>query len=163
MKNCFLPLAFVASALAFVSCNQKPDNSAQVKDLEDRIHQLEDQQKQLQLKSEQDKLAADRAALDAEKEKLREQQKAINRSTPVRSSGATSEGPSSGTAPTAEYQEGSEASNAQGIEADSYNLFYERLQSQGHWFEDPSYGYVWQPGVAEQDENWRPYTDGHWV
>src|SRR5437868_982473 len=160
MKKCFLPLVFVASALAFVSCNQKSDNSAQVKDLEDRIRQLEDQEKQLQLKSEQDKLATDRAALEAEKERLREQQNAINQSTPVKSSDATSRVPSSGTATTpADYQE-ADVNNAQGIDADSYNLFYERLEPEGHWFEDPNYGYVWQPGVAEHSENCRRYTDG---
>ena len=45
----------------------------------------------------------------------------------------------------------------------SYDVFYEDLQEGGHWFEDATYGYVWQPDVAAENPDWRPYTDGHWV
>jgi hypothetical protein len=45
----------------------------------------------------------------------------------------------------------------------SFDVFYQRLQSGGHWFDDPTYGYVWQPDAAASDANWRPYSDGHWV
>ena len=47
--------------------------------------------------------------------------------------------------------------------AGDYDVFYDRLSSQGHWFNDDDYGYVWQPNVAESGSNWRPYADGHWV
>jgi hypothetical protein len=44
-----------------------------------------------------------------------------------------------------------------------YDVFYDRLSSDGHWFNDDDYGYVWQPNVAVSDPSWRPYADGHWV
>jgi hypothetical protein len=44
-----------------------------------------------------------------------------------------------------------------------YDIFYERLSSDGNWFYDDDYGYVWQPNVAVSTSSWRPYTDGHWV
>ena len=89
MKNPFLPLAFVASVLALASCNQQPDNSAQLKVLEERIRQLEDQEKQIHNQTEQDKLATDRTALEAEKAKRQEEQNTIAHSTPAKSSNGT--------------------------------------------------------------------------
>jgi hypothetical protein len=44
-----------------------------------------------------------------------------------------------------------------------YDLFYDRLATDGHWFNDDDYGYVWQPSVAVTTASWRPYADGHWV
>src|SRR6516225_6258637 len=44
-----------------------------------------------------------------------------------------------------------------------YDVFYDRLSPDGHWFYDDDYGYVWQPNVAITDSSWRPYADGHWV
>jgi hypothetical protein len=44
-----------------------------------------------------------------------------------------------------------------------YDVFYERLSSDGTWFYDDDYGYVWQPTVAVSTSSWQPYTDGHWV
>jgi len=44
-----------------------------------------------------------------------------------------------------------------------YDVFYERLSSDGNWFYDDDYGYVWQPNVAVSTSSWQPYTDGHWV
>jgi hypothetical protein len=157
MKRPFVTLVFTTSAFALVSCNQTPDNSAQVKALEDRIRQLEDQEKQLQLQTQQDKLAADRAALETEKQKLREQQSAIEQAADKPGTAAASR--FSGTpAQPADYPDDSGPQ-----QTDTYNLFYDRLQPEGRWFEDETYGYVWQPAVAERDDNWRPYTDGHWA
>jgi SNF2 family DNA or RNA helicase len=131
--------------------------------LEDRIRRLEDQEKQLQLQSEKDKLAADRAVLDAEKQKFQEQQNAAAQATPPltplpsdaaqpqKSVRVESDSRTSGGSPTGPYN------------VDSYNVFYERLQSEGRWYDDDKYGYVWQPSEAERDESWRPYTDGHWA
>jgi hypothetical protein len=164
MKKPFLALVFVASALVLASCNQQPDNSAQVKALEDRIRQLEDQEKQLQLQTEQDKLAADRAALEADRQKLREQQNALVQATPTsKPYTASADSSSEGSARPADYQDDSGPKVSQRPDTDSYNLFYDRLQPEGRWFEDDTYGYVWQPGIAERDDNWRPYTDGHWA
>jgi hypothetical protein len=47
--------------------------------------------------------------------------------------------------------------------AGSYDVFYDGLATQGRWFNDDNYGYVWQPQVAESTSDWRPYADGHWV
>ena len=63
------------------------------------------------------------------------------------------------------YQQEDTDSN---VEPDSdaggdYDVFYDGLASQGRWFNDDDYGYVWQPNVAESGGNWRPYSDGHWV
>jgi hypothetical protein len=48
-------------------------------------------------------------------------------------------------------------------EQQSFDVFYQGLQSGGHWFDDPTYGEIWQPDVASSDANWRPYSDGHWA
>jgi hypothetical protein len=46
---------------------------------------------------------------------------------------------------------------------EDYDVFYDRLSSDGRWFYEDDYGYVWQPNVAESTPDWRPYSDGHWV
>src|SRR5690348_5067142 len=138
-------------AIFLVSCNQQPDITAQIKGLEDRIRQLEDQEKQLQLQSEQDKLAADRAAYDAEKQKFQDQQNAEAKPTPKssRTSSAVVRSPMS---VRKEYDtDVPDDSQTDLYRADSYNVFYERLQSKGHWFNDDTYGSVWQPSEAERD------------
>jgi hypothetical protein len=164
MKKPFLTLVLATSTFALVSCNQTPDNSGQVKALEDRIRQLEDQEKQLQLQAQQDKLAADRAALEAEKQQLREQQNAIVQATPTsKPYTASADSSSEGSTRSADYRDDLGPKASQRPDTDSYNLFYDRLQPEGRWFEDDTYGYVWQPGIAERDDNWRPYTDGHWA
>ena len=45
---------------------------------------------------------------------------------------------------------------------DSYDVFYDQLSADGHWIYAENYGYVFQPKVAENNPNWRPYTNGHW-
>src|SRR6516164_2773864 len=82
MNKCFLTTILALQTILLVSCNQQPDNTAQIKALEDRIRQLEDQEKQLQLQNEQDRLNAERAAFDAEKQKFQEQQNAAAQATP---------------------------------------------------------------------------------
>jgi DNA repair exonuclease SbcCD ATPase subunit len=162
MKKPFLPLVLAASLLALISCNQQPGNSAQVKALEDRIRQLEDQENQLQLKTEQDKLAADRAALEAEKQKLEERQNAIAQPTDKPET-PTFESSYRAPSKSSDYQDDSDLRAIRDSGADSYNVFYNRLQPEGRWLEDDTYGYVWQPNAAMHDDNWRPYTDGHWA
>jgi len=44
----------------------------------------------------------------------------------------------------------------------SIDLFYNNL-SGGNWIEAGDYGYGWQPDVAVNDSNWRPYADGYWA
>ena len=45
---------------------------------------------------------------------------------------------------------------------DSYDVFYDQLSADGHWIYAENYGYVFQPTVAENNADWRPYTNGHW-
>jgi Family of unknown function (DUF6600) len=44
----------------------------------------------------------------------------------------------------------------------SINFFYDNLNA-GNWIEVGNYGYCWQPDVAVNDPNWRPYADGYWA
>src|SRR5260370_1364186 len=44
----------------------------------------------------------------------------------------------------------------------SVDFFYNNL-SGGNWIEAGDYGYGWQPDVAVNDPNWRPYADGYWA
>jgi hypothetical protein len=44
----------------------------------------------------------------------------------------------------------------------SIDVFYDNL-SGGNWIEVEGYGYGWQPDVAVNDSNWRPYADGYWA
>ena len=45
---------------------------------------------------------------------------------------------------------------------DSYDVFYDQLSADGHWIYAENYGYVYQPNIAENNADWRPYTNGHW-
>jgi hypothetical protein len=42
-----------------------------------------------------------------------------------------------------------------------YSRFYDDLEQYGRWIEHPQWGFVWSPEV--DDDEWRPYTRGHWV
>jgi hypothetical protein len=44
----------------------------------------------------------------------------------------------------------------------SIDVFYNNL-SGGNWIDVEGYGYGWQPDVAVNDQNWRPYADGYWA
>jgi hypothetical protein len=44
----------------------------------------------------------------------------------------------------------------------SIDFFYDNL-SGGNWIEVEGYGYGWQPDLAVNDTNWRPYADGYWA
>ena len=44
----------------------------------------------------------------------------------------------------------------------SYEFFYAALQASGMWMESVEFGYVWQPRIATDSADWRPYTDGYW-
>ncbi len=55
------------------------------------------------------------------------------------------------------------ASALQHARADvSVDYFYDNL-SGGNWIEVEGYGYGWQPDLAVNDTNWRPYADGYWA
>jgi len=44
----------------------------------------------------------------------------------------------------------------------SIDFFYSNL-SGGSWIEAGDYGYCWQPDVAVDNRDWRPYADGYWA
>src|SRR5437764_4209748 len=44
----------------------------------------------------------------------------------------------------------------------SIDVFYDNL-SGGNWIDVEGYGYGWQPDLAVNDQNWRPYADGYWA
>jgi hypothetical protein len=44
----------------------------------------------------------------------------------------------------------------------SIDFFYDNL-SGGNWIDVEGYGYGWQPDLAVNDTNWRPYADGYWA
>jgi hypothetical protein len=55
---------------------------------------------------------------------------------------------------------------AQRVEADtevSLNFFYDNLSPYGNWIEVGDYGYCFQPSVAVDNVDWRPYADGYWA
>src|SRR5216110_2254011 len=55
------------------------------------------------------------------------------------------------------------ASALQQARADvSIDFFYDNL-SGGNWIDVEGYGYGWQPDLAVNDQNWRPYADGYWA
>jgi uncharacterized protein DUF6600 len=122
------------------------ENSRQQPTIEDRLTQLE--QKQDDLAGRVDALDQKITELQREIEELREQGGSNASERSVRPSNAPQNNSSRGSRTTQDV---------------SYDVFYDRLQSDGRWFNDETYGYVWQPNTASADQNWRPYTDGRWV
>lgn len=52
------------------------------------------------------------------------------------------------------------------VEADteiSLNFFYDNLSPHGSWIDVAGYGYCFQPSVAVDNADWRPYADGYWA
>ncbi|HEY3602146.1 MAG TPA: cell envelope integrity protein TolA [Chthoniobacterales bacterium] len=45
----------------------------------------------------------------------------------------------------------------------SVNFFYDNLSPYGSWYDVEGYGYVFQPSVAVDNSDWRPYADGYWA
>ena len=43
------------------------------------------------------------------------------------------------------------------------NFFYDNLSPYGSWIDVGDYGYCFQPGVAADNPDWRPYADGYWA
>jgi Family of unknown function (DUF6600) len=52
------------------------------------------------------------------------------------------------------------------VEADaevSLDFFYDNLSPFGSWIDVADYGYCFQPSVAVDNADWRPYADGYWA
>jgi hypothetical protein len=45
----------------------------------------------------------------------------------------------------------------------SLNFFYDNLSPYGSWIDVAGYGYCFQPSVAVDNADWRPYADGYWA
>lgn len=45
----------------------------------------------------------------------------------------------------------------------SLNFFYDNLSPYGSWIDVDGYGYCFQPNVAVDNADWRPYADGYWA
>ncbi|MBV9999732.1 MAG: hypothetical protein JO015_11550 [Verrucomicrobia bacterium] len=158
MKTAFLFASLALSAFALGGLSPAQDNNQpppQSASLEDEVAQLQRQQQVMQWQL--DDLRKQVAALQQAIDRLgRGGSAQTAESAPApESRGQNGPGPTPATASSDEGQGGGNVN--------SYALFYTRLQSQGKWLQDPSYGYVWQPSRAAEDQNWRPYTDGHWV
>lgn len=160
MRTAFLFATLALSSFALCGSslaqdnNQPPGNNqpppAQSASLEDQVAHLQRQQQVMQWQ------------LDDLRKQVAALQQAIDRlgqgNPPQAAEGAPAPSPAQATASPSGGNEGKGGGNL-----NSYALFYTQLQSQGKWLQDPTYGYVWQPAQAAEDQNWRPYTDGHWV
>lgn len=133
--------------------NSNNANAGQAPTIEDRLAQLE--QDQQGLTGRVDTLNQEVASLQQEIKRLEGQSSESNGHSSKAATGAGSEMP----ATTNEVS----AAETNGTAGASYDLFYDRLQSDGQWFNDATYGSVWQPKVAFTDQQWRPYTDGRWA
>jgi hypothetical protein len=151
-KRIFI-IALLAGSLVTVSSLPAQDNrnaNTRQPTLEDRIDHLE--QDQQSLKGQVNQLRNDVTDLQDRVQRLEGGQQPPPTSPPAaRSSGS---GLRTSSAETRTRGSGEEQ---------SYDVFYRGLQSGGHWFDDPTYGEVWQPDVAVSEGNWRPYSDGHWA
>ena len=155
MNKCFFCVALVVGSVASIGNLPAQDNqnsNTKQATLEDRTDRLE--QGEQDLKGQIEQLRGDVADLQDRLSRLEGGQRPAQAPPPppAKSSGSRRTGSTEG--PNAEAGTGQEQ---------SFDVFYQGLQSGGHWFDDPTYGYVWQPDVAISDENWHPYSDGHWA
>ena len=153
MDNRIFTMAVFAWSLAGTGNLPAQDNrntNTRQPTLEDRTDQLE--QNDQNLKGQVDQLRNDFADLQDRVKRLEEGKQLPQAPPPAARSEESGRSTNSG------EQQPSESAAQQ-----SYDVFYEGLQSGGHWFKDPTYGDVWQPDVATSDSNWRPYSDGHWA
>ena len=156
--NAFL-IGFIG--LAVNASNSYPQNAAensnnsngQAPTIEDRLAQVE--QDEQGLTGRLDTLNREVASLRQEIKSLEGQTGESNGRPSKPATGAVNEAP--GRSDDATAAQTNETSGA------SYDLFYNRLQPDGQWFNDATYGSVWQPKIASTDQQWRPYTDGRWV
>jgi hypothetical protein len=149
-----IALAVNVSNVYAENAAENPNNSnGQAPTIEGRLAQLE--QEQEGLAGRMDKLNREVASLQQEIKTLEGQTGESNGRSSKPATGAVNETP--GRSDDATAAQTNETSGA------SYDLFYDRLQSDGQWFNDATYGSVWQPKIASTDQQWRPYTDGRWA
>ena len=148
-----LYIALLTCSLAFATNTWSQSSTTDPKQtptIEDRIGQLEQGQQDLT------------GQVDALNKKIASLEKEVRQFE--RKAGGSSEHTSQA-APVGPDDAAADRStdDTNGTQAASYDVFYDRLQSDGQWFNDETYGNVWQPDTASNDQYWRPYTDGRWV
>ena len=153
MNNRIFTIAVLGWSLASAGHLPAQDNrnsNTRQPTLEDRIDQLE--QNDQNAKGQVDQLRNDIADLQERVRRLEEGNQLPQAPPPARRSGESGRNAHS-----------AEVQSREPGDQQSYDVFYQGLRSGGHWFEDPTYGEVWQPDVAASEDNWRPYSDGHWA
>ncbi len=141
----FLPL-FAALALGLSSCGKQETDAERKAEIDRQVQERLAAEHQADA---QQKLAQQQADLDA-----REAALAAKENQP-----AASATPAPATTPALTTSTSAKDSS----DDSSYATFYRRLDPYGDWMETTDYGYVFQPRVATQSRDWRPYTEGHWV
>ena len=177
-----------AVALAMVSCSKKNQHAAidgdeakKATDLATELHQMEQQEERLRREIELERLAMEREELRIQREALAEKGRRLSdeelavekQKTALAQEQADAAAAKALTASTPSVEkpiatQGSVSAPASLISASAlgdydYSIFYERLSSQGTWFQSPDYGYVWRPSVCLTNRDWRPYTYGSWA
>ena len=140
MRRQIFTVALLALSLASASNLPAQDNrngNTKQPTIEDRIDQLE--QNEQNLKSQVDQLRNDVAYLEDRMKRVEEGKQLPQTPLPAAHSGKS--GRSTNSAESQTPDSGSQQ---------SYDVFYQGLQSGGHWFNDPTYGEVWPPDVARQ-------------
>jgi hypothetical protein len=144
-----LAMAVAGACNLFAQDNQQNTNPPPAPQSDDLVGQLK--QGQQDLKAQIDQMRNDIADLQERVKRLEGgQQSQPSGQPPPAAAAPRSGGRASSTTQTSSGQ------------TQSYDVFYQKLQTGGHWFSDPTYGYVWQPDVASSRE-WRPYSDGRWA
>ena len=141
----------VAGACNLFAQDNQQNNPPPAPQVEDRVGQLE--QGQQDLKAQVDQMRNDIADLQERVKRLEGGQSQPSGQSPPAAGPARSRNRTSASTQITQTSSG---------QTQSYDVFYQKLQTGGHWFSDPAYGYVWQPDVATS-RDWRPYSDGRWV
>lgn len=143
--NLLLPF-FAALVFALSSCGKQETEAERKAEIDRQVqerlaaeHQTDAQQK---LSQQQADLEAREAALAAKENQPAATSTLASEATPALTNSAVAKDSS---------------------DDGSYSTFYRRLDPYGDWMETTDYGYVFQPRVATQSRDWRPYTQGHWV
>ncbi len=181
--------ALFCSSFLFVSCEKKPqavvvpeapaaDKSAalaaELKAMELQEQKLRSEIELERLAMEREELRAQREALDAKSARLSDDELELERKKTALAEERAAEAiekareanrplpaePVREPDPAPARQERPVSANLGDYD---YSIFYDRLASQGSWFNSPQYGYIWRPTIYVQNNNWRPYTVGNWV
>src|SRR5215467_15761378 len=134
MDNRIFSIAVLAWSLAStgnLSAQDNRNSNTRQPTLEDRIDQLE--QDDQNLKGQVDQLRNDFADLQDRVKRLEEGKQLPQAPPPAARSEGSGRSTNSG-----------EAQTSESGPPQSYDVFYQGLQSGGHWFKDPTYGDVWQ-------------------